>query len=972
MKKRSSGFRKTLRYICLAVVTVFGFITILGTGGGDGGTGITVGEGRFLDSPVEGISYVSGSQSGLTDAEGTFRYEIGGSVKFIIGDIVIGGEVDGKPIITPIELAIALVGGAVDHTHPVVTNICRFLQTLDANGDPTDGIVVSEEVRTNAEGITLDFTLGQTDFENAAQLVIDDSLFEENPPTLVSAQDAQDHLRDSILALVQTARDDKGVWLISGAESLYSIFEAMGYAIATDRLWQGELYRRQARGRLAEIFGPDQLGTDVFMRTIGYSDEELQEGFEALDPEIRAIISGYVAGFNRRIAEIKADSSLLPFEFAMLGIMPRDWEVEDILAWLALLQRSFDPEALGQTQIDNAALFETLSTKFSADGLDMFEDLRWLNDPDALTYIPEEGAATSGLMKMRSRPLFEKTHAFPANFGKAAKDMAKIRENVVKSLKKINAYVKMGSYAWTVAGSKTASGNPIIYSGPQMGFSVPSIVLEGSIRAGGLNVSGMTVAGIPGIIIGRSPHHAWSMQVANAHTTDYYIEVPDSVDLHRFETIKVAGEDDVILPVWRTAHGPVINPMPYDPSAYVPDPANPIISWKYSHWGYEFNAAKGFLDLARAKNMNQFGAGIEHMAVSQHFCYADIDGNIGYWMSGRDPVRPAGEWRLPQGLLGPALEWDSAVLIDRTTDRNTSQGFYCGWNNKSRAGYDSAPNATAKYFGPFNRAHVVDDYLRNNDNFTFEDLRDLAINIATTDSWEGGGNPWNFVKDDFVDAITNAGLTTERQAAVDLLAAWDGHFVDGGSSEWALGTDRADAWILMDAWIREVIRLTFEDELGTGAGGLFESQKTYMLFNVLLRGLAGSSAGLPWNYEDWFLDLSDSGAPQTAGDIIVTALDTVLVALGTPPWGIDARGEIEYEHDMIGPLHEMPFSSRSTYAHCVEFGPSGPVRIESMFPLGESGNILVGAGGAPVFDDHFFSMTAVYDDFSHRSFPLFD
>jgi len=181
----------------------------------------------------------------------------------------------------------------------------------------------------------------------------------------------------------------------------------------------------------------------------------------------------------------------------------------------------------------------------------------------------------------------------------------------------------------------------------------------------------------------------------------------------------------------------------------------------------------------------------------------------------------------------------------------------------------------------------------------------------------------------------------------------------------------------MDAWIREVIRLTFEDELGASPGGLFGSQRTYMLFNVLLRGLAGSSAGLPWNYEDWFLNILDSNAPQTADDIIVTALDTILAGLGDRPWGEGIRGEIEYNHDFfndppldINPLHTTPFSSRSTYAHCVEYGRWGPVRIDSMFPLGESGNILL--AGEPVFDDHFFSMTPVYDDFSHRSFPLFD
>ncbi len=823
---------------------------------------------------------------------------------------------------------------------------------------------------------------------------------------------------------LETTRDDKGVWFITESRKpwprnfrnfkgrnflktmikgekrrwdvdhqtffvdarLYDVFEAMGYAVATDRLWQAELYRRQARGRLAEIFGRDQLPTDIFMRTIGYSDEELQDGFYALDPEVRAIVSGYVAGFNRRIAEIQADSTLLPFEFAALGIFPQEWEEEDVLAWMALLQRLFDPEALETVQIDNAVLFQTLLAGFPLDGVDMFEDLRWLNDPDALTYIPDGETLPSGLVsisagspapdaeeshaglvKMQAGPSFNKAGAPVSDLDDAAKNMAEIRNNVIENLKSINAYVKMGSYAWTVAPSKTASGHPIIYSGPQMGFSVPSIVLEGSIRAAGLNVSGMSVPGVPGIIIGRTPHHAWSMQVANAHTTDYYIEAPASVSLHRIETIKVAGEDDVELPVWRSAHGPVVNPMPY-----IPGSAGPIISWKYAHWGYEFDAVKAFLMLARARNMNQFGKGIEYMAVSQHFCYADHRGNIAYWMSGRDPVRPDGEWRLPQGALGPPLEWDAAVLIDRTTDRNSSQGFYCGWNNKSRASYDSAPNDLAKYFGPFNRAHVVDDFIRNNDNLTFEDLRDLAINIATTDSWEGGGNPWKFVKDDFVAAVTNAGFSSERQEALDLLAAWDGHFVAGGESAWAWGNDRADAWMLMDAWIKEVIRLTFEDELGADPDpeGLIKGQPTHMLFNVLLRGLAGSSAGLPWNY-DWFLNVLDPGAPNTAEEIIVQALDTVLAGLGASPWGTDARGEISYVHAMLGEVvHTMPFSSRSTYGHCVEYGHWGPVWIESMFPLGESGNILMGGGG-PEFDEHFLSMTPVFDDFSHRPFPLF-
>ena len=525
----------------------------------------------------------------------------------------------------------------------------------------------------------------------------------------------------SALNPIQTTRDDRGVWFIRGDASapLYDVFKAMGYAVATDRLWQAETYRRSARGRLAEIFGPDQLSTDVFMRTIGYSDQELADGFAALDEEARDVISGYVAGFNQRIGEVTANPALLPFEFKALGIVPAAWTTADVLAWAALLQRNFDPEALKQHQIDNMTLYSTLAATFPATFQGMFEDLRWTDDPTALTYIrpaPQPAVAAAAAAAA--------TAVDPAaipDYGDVSRQIDDRFQQVVDNLKRINAYVKMGSYAWTVAGSKTASGNPIIYSGPQMGFSVPSIVLEGSIKAGGLDISGMTVAGIPGIIIGRTPHHAWSMQVANAHTIDYYLESPIKVSLHRMEKIKVAGAADVTLPVFRSAHGPIINPMPYD-AAQV-SATNPAIAWKYAHWGYEFDLGGALLGAARAQNMDQFGAAMDSFAVSQHFCYADRDGNIAYWMSGRDPVRPAGEWRLPQGFFyaqGVApLEWDAAVLKPRSTDRNAAEGFYGGWNNKNAPDTDTGMNSPAKQFGPYDRAHVVNDYLSTHDDLTF-------------------------------------------------------------------------------------------------------------------------------------------------------------------------------------------------------------------------------------------------------------
>ena len=776
-----------------------------------------------------------------------------------------------------------------------------------------------------------------------------------------------------------TTRDDKGVWFIKGpaSASIYDVFEQMGYAVATDRLWQAEKYRRMGRGRLAEVFGPSQLASDIQVRTIGYSDQEYKDGFAALDQESRDTVNGYVAGFNRLIAEIRKDRTLLPFEFKLVGaqlgidFVPEDWSSTDVLAWATAMLRFFDGEATGQGQINNYALYQTLAAKYPADFQMMFQDLRWMDDPDAVTYIDNDVQLalsekkkernTATLKKILKTPAGKKIAANSTDFKKIARDMQQKQETIIANLKKINAYVKMGSYAWVVSGDKTASGNPIIYSGPQMDhafkFSVPSIVAEGSIQAGGLNVSGMVIPGMPAIVIGRTAHHAWSMQVGHAHTLDYFLEDPAAMKLHRVEIIKVAGQADVQLPVFRTKHGPVIN-------------ADPVISWSYAHWGHEFEIVGTYLDMARAQSMDQFGSALRKVSLSQHYCYADRDGNIAYWMSGYDPVRAAGtDPRFPQ-----MVDWPQPVTYKPlATDRNAARGFYSGWNSRANSTYLNAPNNPSYYFGPFHRAHVIEDYLASHDKLTFEDIRDLALYIATTDSirneflvsdfvsYGDGGNPWKFVKNDFTAAV-QAAPTDARNAALALLADWDGHYVAGGKANWAFGKDRADAWILMNQWISEVLKMTFFDELGTG-------ERRVILLNVLLHGLPGYETSIT-NYYDWFTNKSDPDAPQTASDTIVAALDKTLAELGEQPWGIGKRGKITYSHEILGALHSLPTSSRSTYAHCVEMGPDGPVRIESMFPLGESGTILYDATGMPIVDPNFFSMNPVYDGFAHRKFPF--
>ena len=112
------------------------------------------------------------------------------------------------------------------------------------------------------------------------------------------------------------------------------------------------------------------------------------------------------------------------------------------------------------------------------------------------------------------------------------------------------------------------------------------------------------------------------------------------------------------------------------------------------------------------------------------------------------------------------------------------------------------------------------------------------------------------------------------------------------------------------------------------------------------------------------------------------ALDHVIADMGLGPYDMP-RGYIWYSHMLLselppplGPvftdMHSTPFSQRSTYAHVLEFDETGPIRIESMFPLGESGFIGFNGTMTPILDPNYFSMVPFFDPFVHRPFPLFD
>ena len=177
-----------------------------GGSGGTGGGGTVTSTGIFVDSPVEGLRYVTNSLEGQTDTGGRFNYRAGETVQFYVGDILIGGAA-GALELSPIDL----VPGAKNESHPAVTNIARFLQTIDDDGNPRNGIRITDVVADLARGESINFNQTISAFENdGAVQVLVSSLTSATPAgarSLVPASVAQAHLRSSLLGLLE------GMWV---------------------------------------------------------------------------------------------------------------------------------------------------------------------------------------------------------------------------------------------------------------------------------------------------------------------------------------------------------------------------------------------------------------------------------------------------------------------------------------------------------------------------------------------------------------------------------------------------------------------------------------------------------------------------------------------------------------------------------------------------------------------------------------
>ena len=742
---------------------------------------------------------------------------------------------------------------------------------------------------------------------------------------------------------VKIYRDDFGVPHIF-AETNRGLFEAYGYTVAQDRLWQLELNRRAARGRLAEIFGPSAVGADTAARTVGYTDAELDAMFAQLTSEEQAIFQAYAGGINRHLAEVAAAPLLkLPFEFHALGFAPEPWTVRDSAAFGAFMTRRFGE--IGGRELTNLSLLNSLVAAHGpAAGYAIFNDVRWVNDPDSPVTVP-----TAGATGKRQRPGLN-----PAQLTAGA---AGPGDEALKFWESVGVPTRLGSYGWVVSAARSAEGYAMLYGGPQMGFSAPEVLHEVQLKGGnGFNVTGMAFAGVPSVLIGRNEHLAWTSTTATGDNVDHYAEtlcnavgpntgyvfngacVPFEV---RAETIVVRGGAPVPLAVARSVHGPVVTP-----------PAGgTVFTQKRAHWMRELESVHAFFGFNRARNLGQFAQAVTLIPTSHNFLYADKSGNIAYWQAGQVPRRPAGfDFRLPFPGDGSA-EWPGG-LLPIPTSVNPAQGYLANWNNKPSVDYDNADNQT---FGKQFRLHDLNDRLASG-LISLADMRDIPKDIARV---KGIGREARFLKPYLLAALDDVPPAHPLAAqARALLEAWDGSaFEDAVTS-----TNVFPAEVIFSAWLSLTINQTFANELGSRVG----EASSNMLIHCLDDALAGGS-GVPPS-RDYF-----NGVPPNA--LMSAAFDQTLAALAAaqganPAVWTAPRGVTNFVHPVVGNVGSIPTSNRATYAQIILL--SRPkITGENIFTLGQSGFIGLVPPGGFALSPHFRDQLELYRNFQYKPMPLY-
>ena len=577
---------------------------------------------------------------------------------------------------------------------------------------------------------------------------------------------------------VTVERDQWGVPHIRAA-SLEDLEEAQGYVMAQDRLWQMDLLRRVARGQLSEILGPATLSIDKDFRTLGFSWAAARDVAQ-LDAESRKLMEAYARGVN---AFIEEHQDRLPLEFTLLHYKPLPWQPSDTLAISGYMYRTLTDtreRELNRAKVTERAGADRAKDLFSEESaMDHFI----VGDPS----VPNDGSQRSAADDDEDDDDIQPDAVLKARRagvnGIAAPDgspdlTSALSQSIQQFLEESRNEIRggLGSNNWVVSGAHTATGKPLLANDTHLELMIPSIWYEVHLTAPGWNVKGFTLPGAPMVIIGHNERIAWGFTNNEADVQDLYLEAfnPAAPDEYRvkgswtkaqiiYETIHIKGAPDEHLQVVVTRHGPVV--ARDGDKAYA-------MRWTATEPG---GLANSYNWLGQAKNWKEFREVMKHVwGPAQNAVYADIDGNIGYVMAARVPIRKKGHGEVPVPGDTDDYEWTGYIPFDQLPQALNPESGLIVTANARVVGPNYKPYLTDRWEEPYRTARIY-DLLHDR-----HDLRPEDMLKVQTDTYS---YPHVFVADQLIAAAKAAKPKDVRaQKLIEGLKDWNG-IAEAGSPE---------------------------------------------------------------------------------------------------------------------------------------------------------------------------------------------
>lgn len=734
---------------------------------------------------------------------------------------------------------------------------------------------------------------------------------------------------------VKVVRDTNGMPHIY-ANNVHDLFFAQGYVQAQDRLWQMEINRRGIAGRTSELSpSKSSLEQDKFVRTLGLR-RAAEEDYAALDDETKALLQAYADGVN---AFIGTHENNLPLEFLVVGAFgsqglnykPEPWtpidsmQLAKYMGWS--LGGNYDLE-LFQAQI---------MAKFGADqGPKVLAELIPPYDYQAKPIIvPPEVS-------------WQHVPDLTANIKALEASIGIVRGHDI------------GSNDWTISGSRTTTGKPLLANDPHLGIQMPSIWYFNSLHCQPItpecpyNVTGAVFPGVNGVILGHNDKIAWGVTNVGPDVQDLFLEkvsgqqyeykgkqldltiVPETWTIKGqlpagyTPSVNEVDEYDaatnttkITLNIRYTQHGPLFSDVDATFAQAGGDQYAVALSWTALKGAEQ--TLKAAMNFDKAQNWEEFRAALSMWDTpSQNFVYADIEGNIGYQMPGRIPIRAKGDGQLPVPGWTGEYDWTSYIPFDELPrSYNPPQGYIATANN-------AVVGPDYKYFLSKDwdrgwRARRIVDLIEAKDKLSADDIAAIQ------------GDSLNLSAQQIVPYLDGLTVTGDAQKVLDAIKNWD--FVEQRDS---VGAAAYEVF-----WLN-LLRNTVDDELGDLASGYVDGGDVNRV--AMINWLAQSDS-------KWWDNINTS-AVETREDILKKSIEDAATQL-VAELGSDAANW------KWGKIHTATFKSQALGDAPVSFiFNRGPVEVNG--GTATVNNTGTGGNFSKAYNTPPAKLTAI---FAERSVP---